>query len=620
MISSDSARRRHQACALLQRLVDPHRQHDTADAAALRHLAIAALNLAQELSPEVLASACARLPLVPLYAAWEEGKLSPDALTRELSEQGLIIHQGEDAVRRRLERAHALACTTAIHRAPRQNDEPQTPTDDPRQLAMARVMLDEQALGELLELPAARALDRLVAQAGLMASVIESPHITDFEELLPPWPIERRACGLTLLRDFEDHDYKRAPLQLSQLKQRSQDFERSLIANLEQQGLLVAVRVALAFAPASGQPMPSTRELQHYLARFTLFADDPALLALARALIETRHLFLHHLQGALPLASLQPWTNYLRGDCAELADSRDITLREATHYAHYCLHVLNLSDLSAMTDLVLREPLRQALKLREEELRELVLAGQRQGLSDKQADLARFERASWRAEGPRAALADRLARLCGAWRQGEAPAPLGARARLEAPLLERATETLDLAGACADALANLAAGVVLQGHRLFESLELQDALRLLALALAAARDAGLLEGPAAAARIDLRPLLTWLDEDPDQGHHLHVLRQLLARVPLDAMLSTSHLHASSGLRCEPCPQKHTLQVELAIDPALEALLTLLAATPEHDALHSALTQRLHTLLAPRPPAAHSSQYSERNTTDSELSG
>ncbi|TXD36464.1 hypothetical protein FRC98_11520 [Lujinxingia vulgaris] len=616
MSSSDSTQRREQACALLHALVDPRHLERPDQGAALRHLAIASLNLTEELSAEALVEASAALPLVALYDQWAGGHIGPAEVADALQRQGLLSALGSEALHRRLERAHHLAASTQVRRAPRALNDDAT-EDDPRRLALEQAAEHDRQLGELASLEPVRALDRLIEKAGLLASAMASP-VAELKRLMPPWEIDRSAGGLLLLDDLERASEDDCPPALAQLKVRSRDFEKSLAQNLESQGLLVAVRAALAFGPRAGEEAPSQRELRHYLAGFTLFAEDPALLALTQALMETRHRMLLHLQGALPLSALKSWTMYLRGECAELGDSRDIPLREATHYAHYCLHLLNLCDLAHTPGLTLRDALRRSLMSREEELRELVLLGQRQGLSDQEADLGRFEQARWRAEGPRAALADRLARLSGAWIHGEAPGPLGASPRLDDPAVEEARKALDIADASADALANMAREVHLVGHTIFQNIALEEALRLLALSLAMARDNGLLHH--ASPRIDLRPLTRWLTTPGRAPHHRALLRTLLRSASLDELLSNEAGTLLPGLQTELDEADATLTLSLALDPGLDALLTLLASTPDDDPLHDALAARLRQLSVQAPTAPPAPQYSERNTTESELSG
>ena len=616
MSSSDSTHRREQACALLQTLVDPRHLERPDQGAALRHLAIASLNLAEELSPEALMEASEALPLVALYDRWAQAQIGPAEVARALHAQGHLSALGADALGRRLERAHHLAASTRVRRAPRALDDDAL-DDDPRREALEQAAEHDRQLRALASLASVQALDGLIERAGLLASALESP-VAELQRLMPPWAIDRSAGGLLLLDELERASEADCPPALAMLKPRSRDFEKSLAQNLESQGLLVAVRAALAFGPCPDDEVPSQRELRHYLAGFTLFAEDPALLALTQALMETRHRMLLHLQGALPLSALKPWTLYLRGECSELADSREIPLREATHYAHYCLHLLNLCDLADTPGLTLRDALRRSLMSREEELRELVLLGQRQGLSDQEADLGRFEQARWRAEGPRAALADRLARLAGAWVHGEAPGPLGANPRLDDPSVEQARKALDIADASADALANMARDLHLVGHSIFQTLELEEALRLLALSLALVRDRGLLHREGA--RVDLRPLADWLSTPGRAPHHRALLRTLLLSASLDELLSADAHNALPGLEVQLDEASATLRLSLKLDASLDALLTLLATTDEGDPLVAILTERLRQMSARPSEGSSQPQYSERKTTESELSG
>lgn len=430
-----------------------------------------------------------------------------------------------------------------------------------------------------------------------------------------------------------------------ELAPKSLRFERGLAENMARMGFISAVRAALAFAlaPAVGPDMPAARSERladkrvSFLREFSVFRADESLLHLASALMQTRGLCLDYLRGGAPLASLSPWIEYLRGECAELAEARECTLREAMSYAHYCLHLVNICDFTAIDsatlvqssqDAPLSEVTREALCQIEDELKEFALLGQREGLSDAQADLGRFERARWRREGDAPFLADRLTRLRGAWRRGVRPGPIGAPPRLDADVSAHSLAIIDnlLVEAGESELSGLAeiiSNAYFHGCQWLEFLTPPNILKLLAICATAARD---LPGVdiTRSFDVDLGALGLWAT-DPETGRlNRRILGMLLERRQMPEILNgdaagqerqmalrrglVAHTRSVAGEisaseisahRGAPDPQMGAahLVVQFIADPELKALLELMSTSSAQDpAFHDLLAQRLEAML------------------------
>lgn len=399
-------------------------------------------------------------------------------------------------------------------------------------------------------------------------------------------------------------------------------FERGLAENMARMGFISAVRAALAFVPApDGQPAPhalvDADARASFLRQFSIFRADESLLQLASALMQTRGLCLDYLRGGAPLASLSPWIDYLRGGCVELAEARECTLREAISYAHYCLHLVNICDFAALElplgeharagEAPLSEATREALCQLEEELKEFALVGQREGLSDAQADLGRFERARWRREGDASFVADRLSRLRGAWREGVVPGPIGAPPRLDSDLSAHSLAIIDnlLVEAGESQLSGLAAvasNARLRGYAWLEWLAPADILKLVAIGTSAARDLPGID-VTRPFDIELGELGKWAS-DPQRGRlNRRILRTLLARRTMAEILNgdaasqggpmalrrglVAHIRRASQ---EPDAPNH-LVIQFIADPELKALLELMGTSSADDPAFDALLQR-----------------------------
>src|SRR5690554_6611638 len=405
-------------------------------------------------------------------------------------------------------------------------------------------------------------------------------------------------------------------------------FERGLVENMARMGFISAVRAALAFVPASAcqtapHALAGADARASFLRQFSVFRADESLLQLASALMQTRGLCLDYLRGGAPLASLSPWVDYLRGGCAELAEARECTLREAMSYAHYCLHLVNICDFAALElptgeharagEAPLSEATREALCQVEDELKEFALLGQREGLSDAQADLGRFERARWRREGDAPFVADRLSRLRGAWRKGVIPAPIGAPPRLDPDLSAHSLAIIDnllveAGESQLSGLATIASNARFRGYSWLEWLAPADILKLVALCTSAARD---LPGVDVTRPfdIDLRELGKWAS-DPQRGRlNRRILSMLLKRREMAEILNgdaasqggpmalrrglVAHIRHASDARATP---SH-LVMQFIADPELQALLELMGTSSAEDpAFDALLERRLETML------------------------
>lgn len=572
---------------------------------ALRHLGIAALNLATEVSPDALLNAGHALPWLAIFSMWQQHDVGHQELVDTITRHGLAPHFGPQTLRRRLSRA-AQAHHSPIRRAPSNGDDADE-LGRVRAHILRHIVDHDRRIAKLMTIPAHERRDGLIDDAGLLAAVLElsaeareNQHAASLVDHLPQWPITTPSDALEILARFEGSHFEDIPNELGQLGDRSQRFEQSLAIHLERHGLLAALHAALAFAPAADQPTPEQRELRRYLTGFSPLATDPTLLELTIALITVRHRALDHLRGARTLDALSPWITYLRGPCMHFAEARDITLREATNFAHYAFHLLNICDLASLSDVVLRDPLRRALMDLEDELKEFALVGQRQGLSDEQSDLHRYEKTRWRNQGPRALLADRIARLSGLWQAGHRSGPPGSPPQLDhhlyADCLEQVHPDQERAGV--DAAAHLIRRAQFRGHQWLEGWRAGDIISLLIAVLSSARQALSIDVDHPFV-VDLSPLQNWLGAD-DHQRRADILRTLLAAHSDDQWAHSSLLKRSTGLSADAKEQR--LVIDFHSSRPLEALLTLLAdAEGNGDDFTDALLQRLDDLLGDVTP-------------------
>lgn len=600
--------------------------------AAHRLLGHAALTLTQELGGDALHRASRALPWLAVFVDWLEREPASDALARDIVARRMVSHLGVESLRRRLERVGVERERSVLRRAPgRASSAADTSRADAlpgerRVEVLVAIQALDEALAELCTLDDAALSNRLIDDSTLLAAAMEM-----FEEPLPHPDAARLATlfpastcagaaahsrrAVTILATIEASDFTRVPEELEALGERSRRFELSLGQNMQRHGLLEAVRAALAFGPAA-DAVPgeddTTADAPLDLRQFAVFEDDAALESLTLALMAMRSRCLGHLRGALPLEALSPWVAYLRGDCVELAESRGITLHEATHFAHYCLHLMNLCDLAAHGLHAVNESTRRALLDIEDELKEYALAGQRVGLSDRQVSLERFERACWSTSGDAAYVADRLARLRGAWRHGIRPGPVGAPARLDDALFAaslamveslRATHGDDAppGDRTIAALASLLRHCQITGAEILEALDPADGLCLLTFGLVLARDLPGID-ITAPFRLDLGALAAWYRDPAAHGLNPRLLAQLLDRMQVTDLLNHDALSTGAprtGLRgridtttTPPC-----LVLEFVADAELHALLTLMShSSSDSGPLRALLDARLDELL------------------------
>ncbi|MBA2665363.1 MAG: hypothetical protein H0U74_23950 [Bradymonadaceae bacterium] len=573
------------------------------EAVALRLLSHAALNLAWEKGDDALERAVALLPWLGLFRRWTEGELISKELGLALVSSGLVRHLGVAGVVRRLEQVDGQVADSVLSRVPSALGE----LRDRELETLVKIRRLDERLGALLAREDEDLIEGLFADSALLCAAIELcaqavPNAgaarLNAHTAIVASAASARAMGT--LAEFEDGGFERVPTALLQLSERSRRFELSLACNMHRHELLDVVRAALAFGSVNTEPVAKPVDLR----TLAVFRADSALEALAAALIEVRGRCIDHLAGALPLESLTPWVSYLRNGCLELAESRGITLREATSFAHYCLHLVNLCDLGERGVRALNESTRRALMDVEDELKEYALVGQCEGMRDAQVSLERFDRARWMGSGDAAYLADRFARLGGSWRKGTRPGPVGAPARLdEAAIAQCSALVADLfegraPAACASLVA-LVRGCQILGAELLEALEPADALKVLSIGLCAARD---LAGVDASRPfwLDLRRMGAWYRDSAGGSLNPRILGRLLARQPLDAIFeSLDEPAAQSGLLARLGERGTAVVVEFVADAELEALLMLLSqSTSQSVRLRAMLEARLDELLEP----------------------
>lgn len=592
----------------------------TETSGATRLVGIAALNLVEEHSAQALFEVARVLPWLAIYRLWEGGAGVAE-VAQTLIAEGLVRHHSEAALCRRLQRAHEER-PSSIRRVPGMVT---MASDDALAKALQALFNSEQRLEAFKELPLEQRCDALFNDSELLASVVE----LEIKELLPPWPIEKPAQALEAFASFEAAEFSSAPAELGQLGERSLRFVASLAEHLQSHELLAPIRAALAFAPLADNAPIRTSVLRAFLARSSLFAADAALMDLTLALIQCRHRALVHLSGGAALSIMTPWIEYLRGACAEFGESRGLTLREATSFAHYSLHMINLFDLAVFKGAAPNEELRRALLDLDDELKEFALAGQRAGLTDRQADLHRYEQMRWQKGSPFGYLADRLARLCGAWKQGRgSSSPPGGATALQGALVKDChTLIADLADSPElDRLQSLLITTRFIGHHWLSEFSPEAVLHLLAITLTiVGRHAGGQNGPDLV--VDLRPLGDWLTQGAVQERR-EILEFLLSQRPLAEVVSEPTGPGKLGLIVVE-DQAGSVLISMPRDAQFEALLTLLASAGGDEELVDLLSRRLRVLLqessseskrSPEPPLKAHEQRESSPRAENELAG
>ncbi|MFU8804971.1 MAG: hypothetical protein ACNA8W_14255 [Bradymonadaceae bacterium] len=585
--------------------------------AALRLASHTALNLAGESGTEALWELGRALPWLAVYLDWTNEDIELGALAATITRRRLVTHLPAPFVLQDLERGERLVKTSPIRRAPQTDVSPK----DHRALSIARIAGIDRRLEALLREDDAALLDGLLEDTSLLDAALvvarageDSTATVRLRDILPAGRSKSSNLSLRILATIEESGFESLPEEFSLLEDRGRRFELSLADNMHRHGLLETVRAALAFGPAA--PGDDVSLNRSFFFQFSAFATDPSLEGLTRALVEMRRRCLGHLRGALPLEALSPWVDYLRGGCAELAETRGITLREAIHFAHYCLHLVNICDLAAVPGLSLREPLRRAMMDIEDELKEFALVGQREGLSDTQSRLERYDRSRWLSRGPRAYVVDRLARLHGGWRKGTRPGPIGAPPRLHEEFVAPCEAALDELDLPIESLANLLARAQLLGVSCLEHLEAKPLLELLILAGSAARDLPHVDISQPFV-VDCSPLELWCAASPAQSDRVRLLQALLEQYPTTQLLegSTELTHVGLGLVAEAVDDR--LVLRFVADAELEALLTLLTHTAaDRQDLRDVLSNRLEEMLFDADPIRSTDTRSKTSSSGS----
>lgn len=431
-------------------------------------------------------------------------------------------------------------------------------TNDPATTLANLAQLDDSLT--LLRRQSARDIrDTLLHDLELLAVALETiaesdTHLPEIRQAIGVRRPDPRALRVLQALELDPHAEVLAQTALSERPRR---FEVSAADHLRQNGFWPAVRVALAFDTSDAETLHA----------FPTLRDDPPLEQLAHALIAVRGRTLAHLRGQAPLAALNPWVAYLRSGCNELAESRGITLREATSFAHFCLHLMNFCDLVCQAGPATHDDLRRSLMDIEDEVKEFALMGQTAGVDDRRASLAPFDATRWKRLGWTAYAAERVARLAGAWSQGTVPAPMGAPPRVAPDASFDARQAVDNADASRPASAHLLSTVLphvvmLNAHWLerLDAAAITAALYIVLDAVAADVDSHDL------VEVDFGPLQSWTDAPV----RCQLLEHWLSHVVLK-----SASHATAAL--EITRHAKVYRVDFSPSPTLQAALTLLSA-------------------------------------------
>jgi hypothetical protein len=601
---------------LFHRLMHTDRAGD--EPSALRLLSHSLLNYLGTAGTDVASELCDALPFLAAFLDWTRGDADPAEVARQLARTPAIETLSSAMIERRLSAHPAGRAERPVMRAPQPEN-----SDDAQVDAVAELLQTERRLASLLSLSEDELRSRLIDDSAALAASLElcedaadsglARRLTtafpnwDYDE---PQPVERRRShALWILSGLEADDDTPNPLARDgyELSVRGRGFERGLAQNMGRLALIPAVRAALAFGDdaAGTNDLASDDEREAFLRQFDVFRTDPALMQLASALIEARGLCIDYVCGGAPLASMSPWITYLRGACVELAEVRECTLREAMSYAHYCLHLVNVCDFAALGPESFNQGTREALTNLEEELKEFALAGQREGLSDGEADLGRFERARWRRSGDASYLADRLSRLRGAWTMGTTPGPMGSPPKLDQDVTAHSLALIEsLVGEASEAdiasLARLVENARFHDYQWLEHLDAAHILKLVAIAVTVARD---LPGVDISRRfdVDLAPMGAWATDSERGRLNRRILAALLDRRPMADILNGCA--EPSALRRGIVGQslldgsQSRLVMRFVADPELKALLELMGTTTTaDDDFHAVLEQRLHQML------------------------
>lgn len=560
---------------------------------ALRLATHMLVNLGDDAGPRALEAVADALPWLAAFLELQQSESGFDIATR-LESRGALRALNSASV------AHSI--DALAHGA----------TADARR-ELERLAAIDRDLFALSQASSAEARSILQSDTALLASVVglveeSGPELDRVTSIFEDWvgpsihQSARRSESLAVLRDLETTWNGGERLKACALSERSRRFELSSTDHLEEHGFLVSVRAALCFGQKHrglDDDLDNLRSLRQAIQTFPMLRDDPVARSLAVALARMRFACVEHLRGALPLAALSPWVRFLRGECAEIAESRGISLREATSFAHYSLHIMNFCDFVANEFESVNEQTRKNLMDLENELKEFALVGQQQGLSDLQANLERYDTVRWKGAGEHVVLSERFARLRGVWRLGTDSAPLGGPPRVDGRDLDAVNEALEHleheVKGIVGFVSNRIACTHLMHDSVFEELEMHASLRLLAVIAAACE---------AMPTIDLRPLEEWIRS----ADHLRFVELALNTFDISRLMDGGALlEGDEGIVATR--RDSVLELSFRVRPQTQALFTLLQADPD-PTLEKVLRRRLRLTLGGAAPATSLDESTE----------
>ena len=380
------------------------------------------------------------------------------------------------------------------------------------------------------------------------------------------------------------------------LADRSKRFEMSAVDHLRKNGYLVAVRAALAFGDANRRGGFS--EQIHLVPEFR---NDPALESLAVALCETRGKAFNILTGASSVAALTGWAEYLQGPCLELAESRDLSIREATSYAHFALHLVNICDLVGLHPKFATERVRRTLMDIEDDVKEFVLTLHKDDAQMR--SLSQWDDVRWARLEDQARVADRLARLQGRWLGGVDSPPFGAAARLDEGLVAdvmRFLRDLDESAPVSNVLDGVLKNCTIAGAGIFAALSLNESIALLTTSIVRARSVDGIDVDEHFT-LDFAALNRWLTNQTQPA----VLQHLLSEIPYVDVLNGAEMR-EGPVHLTVHPSENRMTVSFEPDERLKAVLTLIAADDTSPELRASLQEQVASELVPDTPEAHES--------------
>lgn len=443
--------------------VDRDLEADGDVGAAIRLLANALLNVATTVGPEAITAVRRAAPWLEVYLRRELDGAHGDGadLDADLPATAEWLDNGEGSLRDRLVEA---ARDAGRLEELTDGDEVEFADRVIGDTRLARIVCKAADHGEPEEIASrARRMFPMLREAGR-------------RDTAPP------AGALEILERLESGDGFALQDDPGALGDEARSFETSLAANMGRQGMSPAVRAALMFGPNRDEGLPT------YLFACSTFRDQPELAELAGALTTNRGRAIRYYRGGAPFEHLAPWAEYLRDGCRELARRRDVSYREAVSFAHFCFHLMNVCDLATLEG-GLTDEIRDGIMAVENELKEFALAGRRSNVAEGLSDLPSYDEMRWTSSGPSAYLADRLARLGGAWRRDGERGPTGAPPRLDDEMYASALEIWERTDESTRiSLEEVVGRMHLVGLDALEGLEPDQLGRLLALATKYARD------------------------------------------------------------------------------------------------------------------------------------